>query len=103
MGFAHATAEKCTQKSLEVKSFHKRDDKDLAELWSKFLNPEAMSKQRVFNWLSRCVFTTREDDNASIKSGAVFLGDSWHAMPNFGGERGQPRTSRRHWVLPGNG
>ncbi|KAI1098428.1 FAD-dependent monooxygenase [Jackrogersella minutella] len=62
--------------------------RNLAEPWSKYINPEAMKDQRVFNWLSRCVFTTREDVDATMKSGVVFLGDSWHAMPIFGGEGG---------------
>ncbi|KIA75528.1 hypothetical protein HK57_00705 [Aspergillus ustus] len=62
--------------------------RDLAEPWSVFLNGEAMKSHRVFNWVSRCVFVTREDVDGSAEKGVVFIGDSWHAMPIFGGEGG---------------
>ncbi|KAI1380220.1 FAD-dependent monooxygenase, partial [Hypoxylon crocopeplum] len=62
--------------------------RNLAAPWSQFLNPEAISKHRVFNWLSRCVFTSRQDIDVGTKNGIVFVGDSWHAMPIFGGEGG---------------
>ncbi|KAL2800341.1 hypothetical protein BJX66DRAFT_332481 [Aspergillus keveii] len=62
--------------------------RELAEPWSVFLNGEAMKSHRVFNWVSRCVFVTRDDVDGCAKKGVVFLGDSWHAMPIFGGEGG---------------
>ncbi|KAL9094766.1 MAG: hypothetical protein Q9165_003037 [Trypethelium subeluteriae] len=60
----------------------------LAEPWALFLNPEAMQKHQVFHWTSRCVFMTSEDLGQSTRKGIVFIGDSWHAMPIFGGEGG---------------
>lgn len=62
--------------------------RDLARPWSQLLNAEALPTHRVFNWVSRCVSVTREDVNAAQKQGVVFIGDSWHAMPIFGGEGG---------------
>ncbi|KAL2856563.1 hypothetical protein BJY01DRAFT_169842 [Aspergillus pseudoustus] len=62
--------------------------RDLAEPWSVFLNGKAMKSHRVFNWVSRCVFVTREDVDGCAEKGVVFIGDSWHAMPIFGGEGG---------------
>lgn len=63
--------------------------RNLGEPWSLFLNPEAMKSHHVFNWLSRCVFVSKDDVSASAeKNGIVFVGDSWHAMPIFGGEGG---------------
>lgn len=62
--------------------------RNLAEPWALFLNAEAMRTQSVFNWISRCVFVTRDDVERSAQQGVVFVGDSWHAMPIFGGEGG---------------
>ncbi|RMD42783.1 hypothetical protein DV735_g2316, partial [Chaetothyriales sp. CBS 134920] len=64
------------------------ESRKLAEPWSLFINAEAMEKQQVFNWVSRCVFVTRDDVERAAKQGVVFVGDSWHAMPIFGGEGG---------------
>ncbi|KAL2834293.1 FAD-dependent monooxygenase [Aspergillus cavernicola] len=62
--------------------------RELAEPWSHFLNETAMKSHRVFNWLSRCVFVERGDVDLCMEKGVVFVGDSWHAMPIFGGEGG---------------
>ncbi|GAB7352931.1 hypothetical protein MBLNU459_g3513t1 [Dothideomycetes sp. NU459] len=60
----------------------------LAEPWASVLNPEAIKEHAVFNWTSRYVNMPRPDFEAAAKEGVVFLGDSWHAMPIFGGEGG---------------
>ncbi|KAI1079861.1 FAD-dependent monooxygenase [Whalleya microplaca] len=62
--------------------------RNLAPPWSQFLNADAIGSHRVFNWLSRCVSISRGDLGVGIKNGVVFVGDSWHAMPIFGGEGG---------------
>ncbi|KAL6238715.1 hypothetical protein BDW75DRAFT_6009 [Aspergillus navahoensis] len=62
--------------------------KKLGEPWSLFLNGEAMRGHRVFNWLTRCVAMERSDVDSCTGKGVVFVGDSWHAMPIFGGEGG---------------
>jgi monooxygenase len=62
--------------------------RNLAEPWSLFLNAEAMKQHSVFQWTSRCVFMTRDDVKRGTEQGVVFVGDSWHAMPIFGGEGG---------------
>ncbi|RHZ47434.1 FAD-dependent monooxygenase nscC [Aspergillus thermomutatus] len=62
--------------------------RDLAEPWSLFLNGEAIRRHRVFHWTVRCVFVTREDMQRAAGRGVAFVGDSWHAMPIFGGEGG---------------
>ncbi len=62
--------------------------RDLAEPWSHFINTEAIKKHSVFHWTSRCVSMTRNDIDQAAARGVVFLGDSWHAMPIFGGEGG---------------
>ncbi|RMZ83225.1 hypothetical protein DV738_g1194, partial [Chaetothyriales sp. CBS 135597] len=64
------------------------ESRKLAEPWSLFMNAEAMQKQQVFNWVSRCVFVPRDDVERAAEQGVVFVGDSWHAMPIFGGEGG---------------
>lgn len=60
----------------------------LAQPWSLYLSPKAIKEQRVFNWLSRCVSVSKEDTETGMSNGVVFVGDSWHAMPIFGGEGG---------------
>ncbi|KAK9545085.1 hypothetical protein V6Z79_009077 [Aspergillus fumigatus] len=62
--------------------------RDLAEPWSLFLNGEAIQHHRVFHWAVRCVSVTREDMQRAVGRGVAFVGDSWHAMPIFGGEGG---------------
>ncbi|KAL4914721.1 hypothetical protein BDW62DRAFT_137411 [Aspergillus aurantiobrunneus] len=62
--------------------------RNLGEPWSLFLNGEAMRGHRVFNWLTRCVAMERGDVDSCAARGIVFVGDSWHAMPIFGGEGG---------------
>lgn len=64
------------------------NERKLGEPWSLFLNGEAMRGHRVFNWLTRCVTMERGDVDSVAKKGVVFVGDSWHAMPIFGGEGG---------------
>ncbi|KAL4794782.1 hypothetical protein BDV19DRAFT_399260 [Aspergillus venezuelensis] len=60
----------------------------LGEPWSLFINGEAMRGHRVFNWLVRCVSVERKDLDGCLDKNVVFVGDSWHAMPIFGGEGG---------------
>ncbi|KAF3481324.1 uncharacterized protein GIQ15_04083 [Arthroderma uncinatum] len=60
----------------------------LAEPWSRFINPETIKQHSVFHWISRCVYMTSEDARRGAQQGVVFVGDSWHAMPIFGGEGG---------------
>ncbi|KAL4738142.1 hypothetical protein BDV11DRAFT_216166 [Aspergillus similis] len=62
--------------------------RNLAMPWSHYLNAEAMQKHSVFHWTSRCVSMSRQDAEKGAKQGVVFVGDSWHAMPIFGGEGG---------------
>ncbi|GAQ05963.1 probable FAD-dependent monooxygenase [Aspergillus lentulus] len=62
--------------------------RDLAKPWSLFLNGDAIQHHRVFHWAVRCVSVTREDMQRAVGRGVVFVGDSWHAMPIFGGEGG---------------
>ncbi|KAA8646855.1 hypothetical protein EYZ11_008636 [Aspergillus tanneri] len=62
--------------------------RNLAEPWSLFLNPDAIQSHRLFHWTVRCVFVAREEMQRAAAQGVVFVGDSWHAMPIFGGEGG---------------
>ncbi|KAL3475799.1 hypothetical protein BJX99DRAFT_270930 [Aspergillus californicus] len=62
--------------------------RELIEPWSHFLNEEAMKTHHVYNWLMRSVFAERGDVDSCLAKGVVFVGDSWHAMPIFGGEGG---------------
>lgn len=64
------------------------NERKLGEPWSLFLNGEAMRGHRVYNWLTRCVTMEKRDVDSVAKKGVVFVGDSWHAMPIFGGEGG---------------
>ncbi|EFR03596.1 FAD binding domain-containing protein [Nannizzia gypsea CBS 118893] len=61
---------------------------DLAGPWKHFLNPESLKSHRVFHWTTRCVYMTQDDARSAGEKGIVFVGDSWHAMPIFGGEGG---------------
>lgn len=60
----------------------------LAEPWARYINPETIKQHSVFHWVSRCVYMATEDAKKAEKQGIVFVGDSWHAMPIFGGEGG---------------
>lgn len=60
----------------------------LAEPWSKVLTESAIRQHSVFQWTSRCVSVTKEEVAHASAEGVVFVGDSWHAMPIFGGEGG---------------
>jgi monooxygenase len=64
------------------------ESRQLAEPWSLFLNREAIEGHRVFHWTVRCVHVTRAEMQHAAEQGVVFVGDSWHAMPIFGGEGG---------------
>lgn len=64
------------------------ESRQLAEPWSLFLNREAIESHRVFHWTVRCVHVTRSEMQHATEQGVVFVGDSWHAMPIFGGEGG---------------
>ncbi|OCL08871.1 putative FAD-dependent monooxygenase [Glonium stellatum] len=60
----------------------------LASPFSYVLSAEHIQKNGLFNWVSRSVFVSRSDLNSALEQGVVFVGDSWHAMPIFGGEGG---------------
>ncbi|KAH8658374.1 hypothetical protein BX600DRAFT_482716 [Xylariales sp. PMI_506] len=60
----------------------------LAEPWASVLNPEAVLGHSVFSWTNRFVLMPPADFEAAAERGVVFLGDSCHAMPIFGGEGG---------------
>ncbi|OJI79836.1 hypothetical protein ASPTUDRAFT_939265 [Aspergillus tubingensis CBS 134.48] len=62
--------------------------RNLAQPWCHYLNAEAMQDHSVFRWTSKCVSMTRPAAEKGIAQGVVFIGDSWHAMPIFGGEGG---------------
>lgn len=62
--------------------------RNLAHPWSHYLNADAMQNHSVFRWTSRCVSMTKQDVEEGAERGVVFIGDSWHAMPIFGGEGG---------------
>ncbi|EZF78758.1 hypothetical protein H105_00211 [Trichophyton soudanense CBS 452.61] len=64
------------------------DALSLAEPWKNFLNSESLKTHRVFHWTTRCVYITQDDARRAGEQGVVFVGDSWHAMPIFGGEGG---------------
>ncbi|KAJ5171585.1 FAD/NAD(P)-binding domain-containing protein [Penicillium coprophilum] len=48
----------------------------------------AVGTHSVFHWISRCVIMPTADALQAAQAGVVFIGDSWHAMPIFGGEGG---------------
>lgn len=56
--------------------------------FSTLLDTETIKKDTVYNWLSRSVFIPRHNLDQAAKHGVVFVGDSAHAMPIFGGEGG---------------
>ncbi|KAL4874948.1 hypothetical protein BJY04DRAFT_233200 [Aspergillus karnatakaensis] len=60
----------------------------LAGPWSHYLNADAMQTHSVFYWTSKYVSMTKQDVKKGAERGVVFIGDSWHAMPIFGGEGG---------------
>ena len=60
----------------------------LAEPWASVLNSEAIQQHSVISWTNRYVHMSSTDLESAAKDGVVFLGDSWHAMPIFGGEGG---------------
>jgi monooxygenase len=60
----------------------------LAEPWARYMNPETIQKHTVFHWVSRCVNMSTDEARLAAGQGVVFVGDSWHAMPIFGGEGG---------------
>ncbi|KAL4880800.1 hypothetical protein BJY04DRAFT_218953 [Aspergillus karnatakaensis] len=64
------------------------EERDLADPWNVFINPTAMQHHQVFNWLIRCVSVDRDLMDTAVGKNVVFVGDSWHAMPIFGGEGG---------------
>ncbi|KAL2855956.1 hypothetical protein BJY01DRAFT_242895 [Aspergillus pseudoustus] len=75
-------------KQLPVELLEELASRKLAEPWSLFLDREAIQDHRVFHWAVRCVFVTLEEMRRAAGQGVVFVGDSWHAMPIFGGEGG---------------
>lgn len=67
---------------------HELASLDLAEPWATILSPESIQRHSVFHWTSRSVFMPLTGAEEAEKYGIVFVGDSWHAMPIFGGEGG---------------
>ncbi|KAL4925848.1 FAD-dependent monooxygenase nscC [Aspergillus undulatus] len=61
---------------------------NLAQPWSRYINPEAIKQHSVFHWVSRCVNMATDEALRAAQQGVVFVGDAWHAMPIFGGEGG---------------
>lgn len=50
---------------------------------------DAIRERGCYNWLSCSVFVTREEGlKKGLEKGVLFMGDSAHAMPIFGGEGG---------------
>lgn len=79
----HAELIKAPQRLLkEVRS------RDLALPFSSFVNADEIKKDKVYNWRIRSVYISRADLDQAAKRGVVFIGDSVHAMPIFGGEGG---------------
>ncbi|RAK87869.1 FAD/NAD(P)-binding domain-containing protein [Aspergillus costaricaensis CBS 115574] len=62
--------------------------RQLAEPWARYINSETIRQHSVFHWISRCVCMPTVDALQAAQAGVVFVGDSWHAMPIFGGEGG---------------
>ena len=60
----------------------------LARPFRDILNRDMIRENGCYNWLSQSVFVPRPELDAAIGKGVVFVGDSAHAMPIFGGEGG---------------
>lgn len=57
--------------------------------FSTLIDPDEIKKGKIYNWRIMSVQTGRDDlDAAAADLGVVFVGDSLHAMPIFGGEGG---------------
>jgi monooxygenase len=69
--------------------------RDLVPPFSTFVNADDVKKDKVYNWRIRSVFIHRTDLDQAANLGVVFIGDSVHAMPIFGGEGGN------HAILDG--
>lgn len=63
--------------------------RDLVPPFSTLINADDVKKDKVYNWRIRSVHVARDELDATAgKLGVVFIGDSVHAMPIFGGEGG---------------
>lgn len=82
----NATAEEARQVPQAL--FDELASLELAEPWSKVLNETAIQDHSAFQWTSRCASLTKEEAMQAATEGVVFVGDSWHVMPIFGGEGG---------------
>jgi monooxygenase len=69
--------------------------RDLVPPFSTLINADDIKKDKVYNWRIRSVYISRADLDQAAKRGVVFIGDSVHAMPIFGGEGGN------HAILDG--
>lgn len=69
--------------------------RDLVPPFSTFVNADNIKKDKVYNWRIRSVHIRRTDLDQTARNGLVFIGDSVHAMPIFGGEGGN------HAILDG--
>ena len=69
--------------------------RDLVPPFSTFINAEDVKKDNLHNWRIQSVSIRRDDLDQAAKQGVVFIGDSVHAMPIFGGEGGN------HAILDG--
>lgn len=69
--------------------------KALVPPFSTLINADDIKKAKVYNWRMRSVYISRADLDQAAQQGVVFVGDSVHAMPIFGGEAGN------HAILDG--
>ncbi|QKX52962.1 uncharacterized protein TRUGW13939_00033 [Talaromyces rugulosus] len=69
--------------------------RDLVPPFSTLVNADDIKKDKVYNWRIRSVYISRAQLDQAAKRGVVFIGDSVHAMPIFGGEGGN------HAILDG--
>ncbi|KAL8817228.1 MAG: hypothetical protein Q9223_003895 [Gallowayella weberi] len=61
----------------------------MASPFREIISVEGIRERGCYNWLSCSVFVPRDDGlRKGLEKGVVFMGDSAHAMPIFGGEGG---------------
>ncbi|KAL9580307.1 MAG: hypothetical protein Q9212_004577, partial [Teloschistes hypoglaucus] len=61
----------------------------MASPFGEIIGVESIRERGCYNWLSCSVFVPREEGlKRGLEKGVVFMGDSAHAMPIFGGEGG---------------
>ena len=60
----------------------------MASPFREIISVKGIRERGCYNWLSCSVFIPRDGLRKGLQSGVVFMGDSAHAMPIFGGEGG---------------